>query len=172
MRLLHCNVCHSVEEIPDYSGNDEVDPLVEKVVMEHNRRDPMAHGGGATLPMRLALVDDMDYAYGREDVLKRLAEEGKSVGFDPWVGEAFNTFSEDAGKCYNQHRRPEYPEKPCIDYMSESKRIGRPTAEGQHVIKENYKMGASDPHLCQWCPYHSTVQVELRARKGMYKDKG
>jgi hypothetical protein len=174
MRLLHCNVCRTVDEIPDYSGGDEVDPLVEKVVMEHNRRDPMGHGGKhlTSLPMRLAFVDDLEYAYGKDDVLKKLAEEGKAVGFDPWVGEAFNTFAEDALKCYSTHRRPDYGAgKPCIDYMSDSKRIGRPTEEGKAVLKQNEKLGAGDPHLCNWCPYHTTVQTEIRSRKGMYKDK-
>lgn len=122
--------------------------------------------------MRIAVVDDMEYAYSREEVLKRLMEEGKEVGLDPWVGEAFNTFADDALKCYSQHRRPDYGQgKPCIDYMSESKRIGRPTTEGQLAIKENFKLGAKDPHICQWCPYHSTVTTAIRAQKGMYKDK-
>ena len=174
MRLLHCNVCKTVEEIPDYTGSEDVDPLVEKVVMEHNRRDPMGHGGKdlKVLPMRLAVVDDLEYAMSRDEVMKRLLEEGKKAGFDPWVGEAMNTFSEDALKCYSQHRRPDYAAgKPCIDYMSAAKRIGRPTAEGQQIIKDQPKLGKTDPHLCDWCPYHSTVITEIRARKGMYKDK-
>lgn len=172
MRLLHCGVCKTVEEIPDYEGAEDVDPLVEKVVMEHNRRDPMAHGGGEKLPMRLAQVDDLEYAHSRDEVMKRLMEDSKEVGMDPWVGEAFNTFSVDAGKCYNQHRRPDYGQgKPCIDYRSESKRIGRPTAEGKLAIKENAKLGAKDPRLCDWCPYQSTVTTAIRAQKGMYKDK-
>jgi hypothetical protein len=100
-------------------------------------------------------------------------EEGKEVGLDPWVGEAFNTFAEDALKCYSQHKRPDYGAgKPCIDYRSESKRIGRPTSEGKAVLRDNPKLGVSDPHLCDYCPYHSTVVTEVRHRKGMYKDGG
>lgn len=172
MRLLHCNVCRTVDEIPDYSGSDEVDPLVEKVVLEHHKRDPMAHGGEATVPMRIAVVDDLDYAHSRDEVMKKLMEEGKNVGFDPWVGEAHNTFHDDALKCYSQHKRPDYAAgKRCLDYMSEEKRIGRPTEIGQKIVKENYKIGQTDPHLCNWCPYHTTVQTEIRARKGMYKDR-
>jgi hypothetical protein len=172
MRLLHCDICKSVDEIPDYSGSDEVDPLLEKVVMEHNRRDPMGHAGKhlTALPMRLATVDDMDYAYSREDVMKKLLVGSKDVGFEPWVGEAHNTFSEDALKCWNQHRCPKEG-SPCIDYMSDSKRIGRPTQEGRDFRKANPEIGAQDPHLCQWCPYHTVVLTEIRSRKGMYKDK-
>ena len=173
MRLLHCNVCHTVDEIPDYSGGDEVDPLVEKVVLEHNRRDPMGHAGKhlTTLPMRLAQVDDLEYAMGKDDVLKKLMEENVAAGFEPWVGEAHNTYLEDANKCWKQHRQPKEG-SPCIDYMSDSKRIGRPTPEGRHVLKEAPKIGVTDPHLCNWCPYHTVVMTEIRHRKGMYKDGG
>jgi hypothetical protein len=168
MRLLHCNVCHSIDEIPDYEGHEEVDPLVEKVVAEHNKRDPMAHGGAATLPMRLAHVDDMDYAYSRDEVLARLREEGKAVGFEPWVGEAINTFQEDAMRCYRNHHRPK---EGCIDWRDDSKRIGRPTSEGQKAVKENYKIGSSDPYLCDFCPVKSWVQTQVNFRKGYYKEK-
>jgi hypothetical protein len=172
VRLLHCGACKTLEEIPDYEGSQEVDPLVERVVMEHNRRDPMAHAGKhlTTLPMRLGVVDDMEYAYQREDVLKRFMEEGQNMGMTPWVGETLNTFQEDALKCWNQHRQPKEG-SPCIDYMSDSKRIGRPTQEGRDILAQNYKLGAKDPHLCQYCPYHSVVETAIRARKGLYKDK-
>ena len=134
----------------------------------------MGHAGKhlTALPMRLAVVDDMDYAYSRDEVMKKMLEDSKDVGFEPWVGESHNTFMEDASKCYNQHNRPDLGAgKACIDYMSESKRIGRPTQEGRDALKENFKIGESDPHLCQWCPYHTTVLTEIRSRKGMYKDK-
>ena len=132
----------------------------------------MGHAGQhlTTLPMRLAYVDDLDYAHSRDEVMKKLAEEGKAAGFDPWVGEAHNTYLEDADKCWKQHRCPKEG-SPCIDYMSDSKRIGRPTAEGRHVLKEAPKIGEADPHLCNWCPYHTVVMTEIRHRKGMYKDK-
>ena len=172
MRLLHCNVCKTIDEIPDYEGHEEVDPLVERVVMEHNRRDPMKHGGAATLPMRLAKVDDFEWQADREKVVKELNRTGMEVGFDPWpwASDSHNVFREDAGKCWISHRQPELPGKPCIDYRSEAKRIGRPTSEGKAVLKDNPKLGSSDPHLCDWCPYQVTVQTEIRARKGMYKD--
>ena len=173
MRLLHCQACKSIDEIPDYEGKEEVDPLVERVVLDHNKRDPMAHGSAATLPMRLAHVDDGAWLNDRENVIKELNRTGMELGFDPWpwASESHNVFKEDAMKCWNQHRNPELPGKPCIDYMSESKRIGRPTAEGKAVLKENVKLGKTDPHLCQWCPYQTTVLTEMRARKGMYRDQ-
>lgn len=142
--------------------------------MEHNKRDPMGHGGQATLPMRLAHVDEGEWLNDRKKVIEQLNRTGMEIGFDPWpwASDSHNIFKEDASKCYNQHNRPDLGAgKACIDYRSESKRIGRPTEEGRAVLKDNYKLGSGDPHLCDWCPYQSTVATEIRARKGLYKEK-
>jgi hypothetical protein len=119
--------------------------------------------------MRIAVVDDMEWAFNREEIRQRINKSNEAVGFDPWVGESIDTFKEDALKCWNQHRQPKEG-SPCIDYMSENKRIGRPTQTGRDVIKENYKLGQTDPHICQFCPYHQVVITEIRHRKGMYKE--
>jgi hypothetical protein len=171
MRLLYCNACRTIDEVPDYEGSDKVDPLVEEVVRKHNVKDPMTHGGGQYSPMRLMKIDDLEWMVDREKVVKLINESNKQVGMDPWVGESHNTFLEDANKCWRQHRQPKEGE-PCIDYWSESKRIGRPTAEGRAALKENYKLGTKDPHLCLWCPYHVVVTTEVRHRRGMYKENG
>lgn len=170
MRLMYCDVCKTLDEIPNYDGAMEVDPLVEEVVMKHNKRDAKRHGWGeGKLKMRLVEVDDLQYAQNKDAVLKKLKEQGNAVGENwQWLGEAHNTFSDDAMACWNQHRQPKEG-SPCIDYMSDAKRIGRPTEEGKEAVRANYKLGQTDPHLCQWCPYHSTVITNIRARKGMYK---
>jgi hypothetical protein len=177
MRLLCCNHCHTVDEVPDFEGNlDEtggIDPLIEAVVMKHNQRDPMAHGGRNLQfsPIRIAVVEDSAWATDKEGVLKQLQSENKKVGFDAWAYEAVNTYQEDAMTCYRRHKRPDLGAgKPCIDYWSDSKRIGRPTAIGKQILKENEKLGARDPHLCQFCPYFSTVQTQARWERGMYRD--
>lgn len=170
MRLLYCNVCRSVDEVPDYEGPEKVDPLVEKVLMKHNLRDPMAHGGQSTLPFRLAQCSTEDWMMHREVVLKRLNEDITQCGFPAWMGESHNTFIEDAHQCWRKHRWPKEGQ-PCLDYWSESKRIGRPTEEGRRALKDNYKLGPQDPHLCQWCPYHTVVTTEKRHRRGMYKER-
>ena len=173
MRLLYCNACKTLDEIPDYDGQEEVDPLVEVVVREHNMRDPMAHGGQRVNPMRLAVVDDLEWQFDREKIIEQINRSNKQVGFDPWVGEAHNTFREDAHKCWVQHRQPDLGAgKACIDYWDESKRIGRPTAIGRQIVKENEGLGKTDPHLCQWCPYYSGVVTEVRFKKGQYKEGG
>ena len=167
MRLLFCNFCKSLEEIPDYDGPEDVDPMLEELVMRHNVRDPMAHGGVElrSSPMRVAVTTKREWATDRAKVIKRVNEENLKVGFDAWVSEAVNTYAEDAMHCYRRHHRPE---QGCVDWWSDSKRIGRPTPEGRAVVRESYKLGQSDPHLCQWCPVATFVQTEINFRKGLY----
>ena len=182
MRLLFCDLCHTLEEVPDYEGEDPVDPLVEGLVRKHNERDPMGHAGRDVQrsPMRLVKIEpdpnrmlssDEVWETDRENVLKQLNDENKKVGFSSWAYEAMNSYAEDALICYRRHDRPDLGNgKPCIDYLSDSKRIGRPTDIGKKVLKEAPKMGTSDPHLCQWCPYYSTVMTQVRWKAGMYRD--
>jgi len=168
MRLLYCAHCRTLEEVPDYHGEEEPDPLIEELVRQHNVRDPMAHGGASLTrsPMRVAVVEDKDWEHHREAIIKRLNESMKEVGFAPWVNEAMNTYAEDALKCYSVHHRPK---EGCIDYWSDTKRIGRPTLEGRKAVKEGYRIGEQDPHLCQWCPVHSFVQTQKNWKAGLYK---
>lgn len=173
MRLFLCSFCKTVEEAPDYLGNEEVDPIVEDLMLRHTQRDPMAHGSDRmrNSPFALRPIDPDDsrgftsdevWEYRREDVLARLKTQNEKVGFDVWAYEAMNSYAEDALKCYSRHNRPDLGAgKPCIDFWNDSKRIGRPTREGRQTLKENEKLGTADPHICQWCPYFSTVQTEI-----------
>jgi hypothetical protein len=173
MRILACSVCKTVEELPDYELHDEneVDPYVSEVLLKHVSKDAMAHGGEQLqfAPFRLAHVEDRDWIRSRDEVLKRFAAENKKVGFEAWAYEAINTFEEDAMRCYNEHHRPSEG-RPCIDFWDDSKRIGRPTREGQIFVREYFKVGQRDPHLCQFCPYYSVVQTEKRWKAGLYRN--
>jgi hypothetical protein len=167
LRLLFCAVCKTIEEVPEYTGSDPVDPLVSNLLEIHVRRDPMGHGGDNLVhsPFRLGQVSDKEWARDRDGCIKRAADMNKAAGFPAWFTEASNTYGEDAMKCYNRHHRPEGG---CIDFWDDSKRIGRPTAEGRRQRKESAKMGEEDPHLCQWCPVYSFVQTDVNYRAGLY----
>lgn len=167
MRLLFCNFCKTLEELPDYDGGEAVDPFVEALVRKHNERAPMEHGGEQLphSPMRVCVVSDQEWSTDRAGVLKLIHSENKKVGLDAWVSEAVNTFEEDAMRCYREHHRPE---EGCIDWWDESKRIGRPTAEGRAVVKSSYKLGETDPHLCQYCPVQTFVTTQRNLKAGLY----
>jgi len=72
-------------------------------------------------------------------------------------------------KCYNDHGNPDTTTG-CRDYMSDNKRIGPAqydAGDGQVVrVPNKFRQ-----YLCYICPFQQTyVNVELRRRKGMYKD--
>lgn len=156
--------------MPDYelTGKDDIDPYVEALVLKHNRKDPMAHGGVQlkASPIQIYMVSDHDWETKREDVITNIMEKVKGSGMTAEFDGAFNTFQDDALRCFREHHRP--PEG-CIDYWDDSKRLGRPTAEGKKAIKVNFKLGKADPHLCQFCPVNTYVTTSIRAKKGMYK---
>ena len=172
MRLLFCKTCSTLEEVPDL-GRDlaegEADPFVEGLVMTHTQRDSMGHGSAAMAnsPFRLMDVDDEKWRTERQSVIDTVNKENKKVGFDAWVYESQSTYSEDALKCYRAHHRPKGA---CIDWRADSKRIGRPTAEGQQAVKDEYKLGQKDPHLCDYCPVASWVQTQKNFAAGLYKE--
>jgi hypothetical protein len=160
---------HELERDPETGEIVEVDPYVQTLLLKHYERDYRGHGGGTgeeTAPFRIPVVDDLAWAHDREGVIKAVNAENKKVGFDAWAYEATNTFSEDALRCYNEHHRPK---EGCIDWWSESKRIGRPTEIGRAVVKDQYKLGERDPHLCQFCPVATYVQTQINWRQGRYK---
>ena len=171
MRLLYCRTCTTLEEVPDLGyelGDTEVDPLVERLVQKHTERDPMGHGDASmqASPFRLPIVDDEEWANNRSAVIKAINESNKKVGMDAWVYEATDTYKEDAMKCYSAHNRPK---EGCIDWWADDKRIGRPTELGKALVKDQYKLGERDPHLCQWCPVASHVQTQVNFKSGLYK---
>jgi hypothetical protein len=169
MRLLFCQACRTLEELPDFTPThkDHVDPLLEELVRRHNVKDPMAHGGQETLPLSVMVVSEKDWAENRKEIIKGINDQHKKVSGATdadYVLESLDTFKYDAMTCYNRHRRPE---DGCIDWMSDSKRIGRPTSEGQRAMKDLPKQ--SDPHLCDFCVVRSGVDTKKRALKGLYK---
>lgn len=173
MRLLCCAACKTAEVVDDYTGSLEVDPLVERLIMKHTERDPMAHGGVELQRSPFRLVKDIPenrwaIPEERDKIIALLNSDNKRVGLDLWVSEAMDTYREDAGRCYNDHNRPK---QGCIDWRDDSKRIGRPTDVGRQVVKDNYKLGSQDPFLCDWCPVRSWVDTEVRFKAGLYKER-
>lgn len=162
MRLLLCHRCATLEELPDFDGHPTNDVFLEDMVRRHNHEQ-------IVIPdeFKVIRIDTNDWLLHRDEIIKKINQEAKTTGFDGWVYEAVSTYKEDALKCYSRHSRPT---QGCIDYWSDSKRIGRPTDIGRAAVKDQYKLGETDPHLCQFCPVHSFVQTEQRYKKGLYKE--
>jgi hypothetical protein len=78
-------------------------------------------------------------------------------------------YKEAAVKCYNAHGNPDI-QTGCRDYMDDTKRIGNATYtddDGRIItVPPKYRQ-----YLCYLCPFQQTqINVELRRRKGYYKD--
>lgn len=156
VRLLICKDCHSIEELPNFTGPPEYDVLLEGLVQNHRFPNGEEHVGS------LAVVEkeEWDNPTYKEAITKKITEQfsGGTTGFESEFYASKNTYQADAMECYNQHRRPES----CIDYKDSSKRIGNPSKMGWETGPRVY--------LCQFCPYETVVITEKRHKRGMYKE--
>lgn len=143
MRLLQCFDCHTVDELPDYTGHPDRDVLLQYVIdQKHPKLGGVEDHRGA-----LHIVETAQYTANKEAILKEMWS--KTTGFKPEYYEARSTFQEDAGVCWSRdHNRPTF----CEDFKSEKKRIKNPTSEGWK--SDNPKMKV---YLCDFCVVASNV---------------
>jgi len=89
----------------------------------------------------------------QDEILSGLKE--RWTGFHPEWYATKDTYAEDAGRCYNVHRRPKGTD--CIDWRSDRKRLTPENWAGRHV------------YLCDFCPVASSVTTAMRWAKGYYR---
>jgi hypothetical protein len=163
IRLLFCNVCQSIEELPPFEGDPDEDHLLEILIEKHQFPSGEPHKGHL---MKLPQLQ-WETETVRKEIIKQI-KGGGSKGideFDPDFYATRSTFQEDALKCYNAHLRPQ---DGCPDYQSPSKRL-LPNTKA-----DRKELGLVDPakapgpknYLCQFCPVHSVIQSNLRALRG------
>ena len=79
-----------------------------------------------------------------------------------------DTYREGAIECYNAHGNPTLEGGGCIDYLDDSKMIGKAEYhdEGRTItIPKKLRQ-----YLCYQCPYQqSYINVEIRRKAGMYR---
>lgn len=165
IRILHCSVCDSVEELPLFDGAPENDHLLQILVDRHVFPSGQPHVGRL---FRLPLFS-WENIEARKQVINQI-KGGGSAGLDEIDPEFYatrNTFQEDALTCYSAHLRPT---DGCPDYETPSKRL-LPNTQS-----ERKEVGLVDPakapgpktYLCQFCPVHSVVMQKKRALRGDY----
>jgi hypothetical protein len=147
-----------VKMVPAY------DPMLEEFVLNHEHELPdvaVTHGE----QIQVIAVDQR--TWDTMDIVTRIKEELRQQ-----TGEVYDESQEyrDAAlRCYNAHGNPDLSTG-CPDYMDDSKMIGRwnyKDDDGRDiVIPPKHRQ-----YLCYLCPYQqSYIQVELRRRRGMYKE--
>jgi len=175
MRLATCFSCRTITKLSDFEGaNPDHDVVLQDWIDRHLHSVPVDEIPGPLHPgAQVAVVEMPDITRSpkffsmpiedQERALERI--EGVAV-YDlqselqrttQQVFEYRDDLRDEAAKCYLRHHSPSYPSRGCNDFRDDSKRLGR-----TKVPKKLQK------YLCSYCPYSSTIMVELRRRKGVY----
>jgi hypothetical protein len=178
-RLLVCRECQTIETLPLFDGPKELeaqDPILDNVVRRHVQKhgdinpegaallvaseDPCNCGEKTTVDVTGAKIGhsrvrgNHTFWEGHQDeILKGLRE--RWTGFHPEFYATKDTYSEDALRCYNIHRRPKGTD--CIDWRDDGRRLTPAGWKGREV------------YLCDFCPVATTVTTAIRHAAGMYK---
>jgi len=175
MRLATCLCCRTITKLSDFEGtNPDYDVVLQDWIDRHLHSVPLdeipgpLHAGAQVVEVEMPDItrssafmsmplEDQERAleriegvavYDLQSDLQRQTQE---------VFEYRDDLREEAAKCYLRHHSPSYPAKGCHDYKSDAKRVGR--------TKVPTKL---QKYLCNFCPYSSTIMVEVRRRKGVY----
>jgi len=163
IRLLRCDVCKTLEEIPDFDGPPEYDVILQVTLSRHRTPEGHPHIG--------RLIDVPERAWNmpklREALLTQI-HDGISKGaaeFDSSYYDIQNTFREDAMACYSLHNRPKGG---CPDFNSERKQL-KPDTSAERRDAGLDGRGMPVIHLCSFCPVRSFYDGkanEEKMRKG------
>lgn len=191
MRMAMCYQCHTLSKLDDYKGsNPDNDSVLQDWIQRHlhgfhpdDTGGDVRDGGQGRHPGGRVFVVDVKQAgldkfvrtrinprTGRTEQISEPMELDKLemqaveeirkdlLKVNQEVYDYRDELREDAVKCHQRHNQPEAPGRPCIDYRAPSKLLGRsggPQSERQA--------------LCTYCPYTSSITVEVRHRRGMYR---
>ena len=162
-RLLVCRECQTIEQLPLYDGPKELevrDPILDNVVRRHVQRHGDINPEGAALltveekPCECKRCRGFRSVWDghQDEILKGLNQ--RWTGFNPEFYASIDTYKEDAGRCFNLHRRPKGTD--CVDWRDDSRRLTPADWKGKEV------------YLCDFCPVASTVVTAMRSARGMY----
>lgn len=160
IRLLRCDVCHSLEEIPDFDGPPDYDVILQVTLSRHRTPSGDPHIG--------RLIDVPERAWKipvlRDALIRQISEGSRGLKeFDTTYYDVQDTFREDALICYSQHLRPK---EGCPDFNSESKRL-MPDTKGDRKELGLDTRGMPVIHLCSFCPCRSWYENKSNEEKGI-----
>ena len=163
IRLLHCQTCKSIEELPDFDGPAEYDHLLEISVQRHRFPNGDPHTGNL-------FRADVGH-WGNDEVRRKIIEQikGGSRGlaeFDANYYDTRSTFYEDAMKCYQSHLRPKGA---CPDWMSDSKILLPDTKADRKAEGLASPSQAPGPKvkLCQFCVVQRYMARKEQEKRGL-----
>lgn len=148
IRLLRCDQCKTIEELPDFTGDPNRDHVLQALIAKrHTEESGITHIG------QLMKVEKKhwDSPSTRKEILKQLAQ--KNTGFDAEFYETRDTFKEDASLCFRQHNR----NPNCGDYQTDKVRLTPGTAKERKAAGLPKYRSAQDVYLCNFCPVQALV---------------
>lgn len=191
-RLATCHLCHILERMPDVPSNIPLipcvlewstgervivkdddglpkmvpiyDPMLENFVTKHEHGLPdkaVTHGD------QIQVVQVDQRTWDAMDIVTKVKTELQQS-----TGEVYSEnaeYRDGALRCYNEHGNPDTTTG-CRDFMDDSKQIG----QWNYDDGDGHKITIPPQHrqyLCHLCPFtHAYVNVELRRRRGLYRD--
>jgi hypothetical protein len=154
IRLLVCDTCKTVEELPAYSG----DPRGDTWLREKEKSHLLPSGSGFHGEYHIARIERSVWISSKDSIVSKLASEfttpGEGTGLGKQMYDLKDNYSLDALKCWRvEHGRT----LNCDDYMSSKKRILPDTRAERKSEGLDYKHRPAI-YLCSMCPYHQVVQ--------------
>lgn len=166
IRLLICQTCGTIEELPDYDGPPEHDEWLKRFSGVHKTDGGEAHIGNL---FKVATSDWSNQKYRdeiRNEIAKRASLPGKGAGLGTSFYDLKSTFLEDAMSCWRGFRRPTDPGH--CDYRKDNKRLLPDTKAERKDLGLSPK-DRPNTFLCDFCPVQSIVAQKKREEAGLYK---
>lgn len=159
IRILRCDQCRTLEELPDYEGDPSRDYVLDALIhRKHTEESGLTHIG----QLMRAEKKHWESPSTRKEILRQLAQE--TTGFDPEIYAQQETFKADAMDCWKQHNR----NPDCPDYKTTAKRLTPGTAQERKEAGLPKYRPEKDVYLCDWCPVKSKVQEKVFKQRGLY----
>ena len=164
IRLLFCETCNTIEEIPDFDGPPQYDTLLEISVQKHRTPTGDAHIG-KLFDVDVAMWMDSNVRHQIIDQIKGKGSKGIAE-FDATFYDTRSTFQEDALKCYQDHLRPKGA---CPDWMSDKKiLVPDPKAERKaEGLASPSQAPGPKVHLCRFCPVQRYMAKKAQEASGL-----
>jgi hypothetical protein len=163
-RLLYCLVCQTLDELPPYDGEPELDHLLAVACEAHVFPSGEPHKGKLfVLPLRAWAHNE-----SKREIISQIKGGGSAglAAIDETFYESRSTFMEDAMKCYKQHNKPK---DGCSDWHKSDLMLIPKTEKDR--IKEGMGKYKDTPgqktYLCDFCPVAIGVAERKQKLLGM-----
>lgn len=155
MRVLRCDECATIDQMPDWTEGPDSDPYLPSVVEHHKNH----HGQLFRLPVGLWLDDQ-----SRRKIIEQIQRKSPLglAEIDSTIYEVRDQFAVDAMACYNAHQRPK---DGCSEFRGSHKQLKPDTAKDRKELGLQPLHGGPKVYLCDWCPVRSVLSQKINDKR-------